>query len=97
MEERTGKERIETMGRRGRENGTVSGAGYKVDVIPAKKHLTPARRNLHEASDMRVAAYCRVSTGDESQQTSYTKQKAFYTELIQKRAGWKLAGIYAEM
>jgi DNA invertase Pin-like site-specific DNA recombinase len=45
---------------------------------------------------IRVAAYCRVSTGDESQQTSYTNQKAFYTGLIQEKKGWKFAGIYTD-
>lgn len=43
-----------------------------------------------------MAAYCRVSTGDESQQTSYTNQKAFYSGLIQSKAGWRFAGIYAD-
>lgn len=43
---------------------------------------------------IRVAAYCRVSTGDESQQTSYTTQKAFYTNLITNKPGWRFAGIY---
>lgn len=43
-----------------------------------------------------MAAYCRVSTGDESQQTSYTTQRRFYTELIDGKPGWTLAGIYAD-
>ena len=43
-----------------------------------------------------MAAYCRVSTGDESQQTSYTTQRKFYTELITSKPGWTLAGIYAD-
>ncbi|HIU41431.1 MAG TPA: recombinase family protein, partial [Candidatus Egerieicola faecale] len=43
-----------------------------------------------------MAAYCRVSTGDESQQSSYSKQKNFYTHLILENPGWSLAGIYAD-
>lgn len=46
--------------------------------------------------NIRVAAYCRVSTGDESQQTSYTTQKAFYKDLITRKPGWIFAGIYAD-
>lgn len=67
-----------------------------VDVIPATRQSSWGIGKLKERSHLRVAAYCRVSTGDESQQTSYTNQKAFYTELIQNREGWVLAGIYAD-
>ena len=77
-------------------DGSSSG-GFRVDVIPAKKALAQRGKQLKNQKNMRVAAYCRVSTGDESQQTSYTKQKFFYTELIRKMPGWKMAGIYAEM
>ena len=45
---------------------------------------------------LRVAAYCRVSTGDESQQTSYTNQKAFYTRYINENPRWQVADIYAD-
>ncbi len=65
----------------------------QVDVIPAKARYVNTSKQLQ---DIRVAAYCRVSTGDESQQTSYTKQKAFYTELINGKKGWRMAGIYAD-
>ncbi len=33
---------------------------------------------------LRVAAYCRVSTDSEDQLNSYNSQKAYYTDLIQK-------------
>ena len=44
----------------------------KVDVIPACARSVPTGGPLKSQSNIRVAAYCRVSTGDESQQTSYT-------------------------
>lgn len=66
-----------------------------VSVIPATK---PSGQDaqLKMRTDIRVAAYCRVSTGDESQQTSYTNQKAYYSGLIHTKPGWKFAGLYAD-
>lgn len=68
----------------------------KVEVIPATKRSVNNGGQLKVQSNIRVAAYCRVSTGDESQQTSYTTQKAFYTNLITNKPGWRFAGIYAD-
>lgn len=67
-----------------------------VNVIPATKRAVKGGGQLKIQKDIRVAAYCRVSTGDESQQTSYTNQKAFYTAYINGKDGWKMAGIYAD-
>ncbi|RKW04265.1 MAG: recombinase family protein, partial [Streptococcus sp.] len=44
----------------------------------------------------RVAAYCRVSTFDESQSGSFELQKQSYLERIQNTPNWELAGIYAD-
>lgn len=49
-----------------------------------------------ENHQLRVAAYCRVSTELESQAGSYERQKSHYKEKIQKQEGWILAGIYAD-
>lgn len=68
----------------------------EVNVIPATKRSVESGGQIKKLKTLRVAAYCRVSTGDESQQTSYTTQKRFYTEMISKRPGWTLAGIYAD-
>lgn len=68
----------------------------RVEVIPATKRSVQNGGQLKKQVNIRVAAYCRVSTGDESQQTSYTTQKAFYTSLITNKPGWKFAGIYAD-
>ena len=63
----------------------------KVDVIPASVRSVQNGGQLKSQTNIRVAAYCRVSTGDESQQTSYTTQKAFYKDLITRKPGWIFA------
>ena len=68
----------------------------EVIVIPATKRSAEQGGQIRSQQPLRVAAYCRVSTGDESQQTSYTTQKRFYTQMIASRPGWTLAGIYAD-
>ncbi|MGZ7196607.1 recombinase family protein, partial [Streptococcus pyogenes] len=45
---------------------------------------------------LRVAAYCRVSTFDESQSGSFELQKQTYTERINSNPDWIMAGIYAD-
>lgn len=45
---------------------------------------------------LRVAAYCRVSTETEEQNSSYEVQVAHYTEFIKKNAEWEFAGIFAD-
>ena len=44
----------------------------------------------------RVAAYCRVSTDLEAQQTSIDLQMSSYKRIIEEHPGWVLAGIYAD-
>ncbi|WP_294749830.1 recombinase family protein [uncultured Ruminococcus sp.] len=44
----------------------------------------------------RVAAYARVSTEQEEQQSSYETQVNFYTNYIQSNPEWEFAGIYAD-
>lgn len=63
-----------------------------VVTIPAKPkgEMEKAQRQL------RVAAYCRVSTDSEEQLTSYEAQKNFYTDKIMTNHAWTLAGIFAD-
>ena len=65
----------------------------EVIVIPAtiteKTHKTRKKK-------LRVAAYCRVSTDDEEQLTSYRNQIEHYTHKIKQNADWKLVGIFAD-
>ena len=56
----------------------------------------PEKRGKSERGTVRVAAYCRVSTRSEDQLNSYEAQQSVYTEMINGREGWELAGIYAD-
>ena len=64
-----------------------------VMIIPAKVQTAESRDKYHQ---LRVAAYCRVSTELEEQQNSYQVQIAYYTDLINKKKEWTLAGIFAD-
>lgn len=64
-----------------------------VTIIPAKAQIAENRDKYHQ---LRVAAYCRVSTEQEEQQNSYQVQIAYYTDLINKKKEWTLAGIFAD-
>ena len=66
----------------------------RVRVIPATKPA-PASGPRHSGRQ-RVAAYCRVSTDSEEQLTSYTAQKAYYTQKIDENPDWEMAGIFAD-
>ena len=66
----------------------------RIHVIPATKQAAaPGRASGRR---QRVAAYCRVSTDSEEQLTSYTAQKAYYTQKIYENPDWEMAGIYAD-
>ena len=43
---------------------------------------------------IRVAAYCRVSTGTEDQLLSLETQKSHYEDLISSNPDWVFAGLY---
>ena len=64
-----------------------------VTIIPPKEQQTESRDKYHQ---LRVAAYCRVSTEQEEQQNSYQVQIAYYTDLINRKKEWTLAGIFAD-
>ncbi len=64
----------------------------QVVVIPPK-----SREEIKQSSkQLKVAAYCRVSTDDKEQKTSYESQIKYYTEKINKNPEWKMAGIFAD-
>lgn len=65
----------------------------KVTVIPATKQQ---EQSHHGGRNLRVAAYCRVSSKKDEQEHSFEVQKAYYTEKITKNPEWKMAGIYAD-
>lgn len=65
----------------------------KVIIIPAKQEMEENRTIKRQ---LRVAAYCRVSTDDEEQLTSYEAQQTYYTDKIMTNPDWTMAGIYAD-
>lgn len=48
------------------------------------------------ARKLKVAAYCRVSTDFEEQESSYEVQVSHYTDFITGNSAWEFAGIYAD-
>jgi len=65
-----------------------------VTVIPALNHTDLESQNKYR--QLRVAAYCRVSTESEEQQSSFEAQRDFYNDKIQRNPEWRLAGIFAD-
>lgn len=70
----------------------VSDLPRTVTVIPAK----PQRSQQAVRRQLRVAAYCRVSTEEEEQQSSYEAQCTYYTDKIMTNPEWTMAGIFAD-
>ncbi|MCI6638175.1 MAG: recombinase family protein [Bilifractor sp.] len=64
-----------------------------VTVIPANQI-----KNSYEDTkkEIRVAAYCRVSTEQEEQLGSFENQISYYTELIKNNPDWVMAGIFSD-
>lgn len=71
---------------------TLAQGEMRVVVIPAKS----CEENKQAAKCLRVAAYCRVSTDQEEQESSYEAQISYYTEKIGKNNDWQMAGIFAD-
>ena len=65
-----------------------------ISVIPSQPEYDRSIKAQFKA--LRVAAYCRVSTTLEQQESSYEAQVSYYTEKIESNPNWKLAGIYAD-
>ena len=68
-------------------------APRKVSVTPADPRYTEKDiRKQH----LRVAPYCRVSTGSEEQETSFTAQMEYFTQRIADNKDWTMAKMYAD-
>lgn len=63
-----------------------------VTIIPAK----PIEEQQLLKRKLQVAAYCRVSTEEEEQQSSYEAQCSYYTDKIMTNPEWTMAGIFAD-
>ncbi len=71
--------------------GTAIQSDMRVVMIPAK-----SREEIQRTTRLKVAAYCRVSTDQEEQESSYEAQIGYYTEKISNNTEWQMAGIFAD-
>lgn len=65
---------------------------YEVIEIPANT----ANEGERPRRQLRVAAYCRVSTSLEAQQNSFQAQQEYYTDKIASNPDWTLAAIFSD-
>ena len=65
----------------------------RVIIIPPKPKL---QQTAAVTKQLRVAAYCRVSTKEEEQASSYEAQCEYYTDKIMSNKEWTMAGIFAD-
>ena len=70
--------------------------GKNVTVIPAGVVSRRGRKCQQEKHELRVAAYCRVSTDQEEQINSFENQVDYYTKYICERPDYQLVDIYAD-
>ena len=83
------RERVVVIDAR-RDSVRASAAGMSQGVTKTDGEYSEAKCR------MRVAAYCRVSTASDAQETSYESQCRHYTDFIKSNAEWEFAGIYAD-
>lgn len=62
----------------------------KKDIDKYNKHV------FNSNSILKVAAYCRVSTGSQEQKDSYESQVRHYRDKIKSRKNWVYVDIYAD-
>lgn len=66
-----------------------------ITVIPARRTVG-TQKKTEKAQKTRVAAYCRVSTEFEEQESSYEVQVEHYTSYILSKPEWELVEVYAD-
>ena len=64
-----------------------------VIMIPAKEETAQEQERKRS---LRVAAYCRVSTDDEEQLSSYENQRDYYTDKIMGEPTWTMVDVFAD-
>ncbi len=67
-----------------------------VTVIPASVTSRFSNLAVSVPKQRRVAAYARVSTDSEEQQTSYEAQVDYYTRYIKERPDWDFVSVYTD-
>lgn len=65
-------------------------SGYVIEIPQEKENSTIWSQQL------RVAAYCRVSTPYEEQQQSLEKQIEYFTQYIKRNPFWRFVAVYAD-
>lgn len=69
----------------------------QVQVIQPTISVGFMQATLAPVIKKRVAAYARVSTEHEEQQSSYEAQVDYYTKKIKERSEWIFVEVYTEM
>ncbi len=67
----------------------------KITVIESTKQIIQDSEN-HLCEKLRVAAYARVSTEQDEQQSSYEAQVNYYTGFIRNNSDWEFVGVFAD-
>ena len=67
----------------------------KITIIePVRQKIEIAATEIPEK--LHVAAYARVSTEQDEQQSSYEAQVDFYTRYIQSNPNWEFVAVFAD-
>lgn len=66
-----------------------------ITVIPARRSIG-TQKPAAKVQKTRVAAYCRVSTEFEEQESSYDVQVEHYTNYINSNPDWEMVEVYAD-
>lgn len=70
---------------------------YRAEVTGIKKIEAIPQPDVYNADfNVNVAAYCRVSTDDPKQTSSYELQKIYYENMVKNHDNWTLVDIYAD-
>ncbi len=67
----------------------------KVEIIAPTSKTMCLKGNV-KYKLIRTCAYCRVSTDNEDQKTSYDSQRIHYKNMIEENPDWEFVGIYAD-
>ena len=67
----------------------------RVTMVPATLNRFTAMP-ISTTKKRRVAAYARVSTDNEEQQTSYEAQVDYYTQYIHSKDDWEFVKVYTD-
>ena len=67
-----------------------------ITVIPARAENSTLENGVEQIRRKRVAAYCRVSTDNIEQASSFEAQRSYYLNLITSNPEYEMAGVFAD-